>query len=97
MMSMKYNVNLIIVDPKDKDTKELNYEVGFYHEPNDYGNGYRVWLNNKDTGYEEGFDLRYSTEFDENHPELWITDYVYHNWTGENGSYDIQKITIERI
>lgn len=94
---MKYNVKLTIVDPIDKETKELKYEVGFYCDPNDYGNGYRVSLTNKDTGYVDGYDLRYDTDFDEKHPELWITDYVYHNWTGENGSYDIQKLTIERI
>lgn len=95
---MKYNVEMLIVKPSiNKPQKKVNLEIGFYCDPNDYGNGYRAWINHKDTGYEEGFDLRYDTDFDEEFAELWITNYVYHNWSGEQDSYDIQKLIIERI
>ena len=95
---MKFNVNMTIVKPNVKEPqKEVNLEIGFYCDPNDYGNGYRAWIDHKDIGYEEGFDLRYDIDFDERFAELWITNWIYHNWSGEQDSYDVQELTIERI
>lgn len=96
---MKYNIEMLIVDPNEK-TEQVNrhYEIEFWCNSNDYGNGYHVSFNNVDSkGDKQLFDLRYDSNFDKNHPELWIADYVYHNWSGEQESYDVQKLTIERI
>ena len=98
---MKYNIEMLVVKPSinkpQKKEMKVNLEISFYCNPNDYGNGYRASVFYKDTGYSECVDLRYDTNFDEEVAELWITDYVYHNWCGKYDSYDIQKLTIERI
>ena len=95
---MLYEVSMLIVKPDaEQPQMEKKLKIDFYNDPNDYGNGWRVWIEYKDTGYEEGFDLRYDTDFDEEFAELWISSFVYHKWTGKEGSYDIQKLTIERI
>ena len=100
---MKYLLSITIQNPEDKsEVVERQYLAEFYKSgASDYGNGYGMsfdtFENGKTTSEWQAYDLRYDIDFDENHPELWLTDFAYHYWSGEQGSYDIIKLSIEKM
>ena len=97
---MKFKVLMTIQNPKNK-TEVIEYLrfAEFYCNENDYGNGYHLWFGNKDKDdfYEVYLDIRYNTDFDKNYPEEWLASWIYRNWSGEQGSYDVIKLTIEKM
>ena len=75
----------------------LKLKASFKFVPNTYGNGYYLAITGReDCTFEQLMDLRYQ-QFNINNPEPFILDWLYNNWSGENGSFDIMSVKIENM
>ena len=90
---MKYKLEVSIVNPEDaNNVKDLAFDVSFYC------NGYGVVITRDEGEYFElSYDLRYDKDFHKDKKEEWIMNWANNYWTGENGSFKLQKITIARV
>lgn len=96
---MKFNINITIFNPVDKKVKrELKYVAVFTKTENNYGNGYYLHIESREGKqyFEQNFDLRYDTSFNSEFAEVYLATWVYKNWTGKNGSYDVADLRIWR-
>ena len=100
---MKYDMTVTINDPNTE--KGMNsdllfsFDVEFWCNENDYGNGYHVSIRNTTAGYELNhnvYDLRYDKDFHKAHKIAWLADWSDNYWNGENGAYKLKSITITR-
>lgn len=96
-IKMKYLLTVKIVNPKDEKVKELSFDVEFWYNKEQYGNGYGVAIT-RDAGeyFELSYDLRYDTNFDKDRKEDWIREWAKSYWTGEKGSYRLLSVDITR-
>lgn len=89
-------MDVTIADPA---TPEENLAITFKLEaefncnPEDYGNGYYVYIGGKSFS-ELCYDLRYSTEFNRNRKTEWLKAWAKTYWSGENGAYAVESIDI---
>ena len=97
---MKFNINITIFNPEDKKVKrELKYVAVFAKTVNNYGNGYYLHIESREGRiyFEQNYDLRYDTTFSPEYAEAYLANWVYKNWTGKNGSYDVADLRIWEI
>ena len=94
---MKFKVTVVIVDPNNLSThKTLKMRAEFSFVENTYGNGYYFYIKGiEGTQMEQVFDLRYEN-FNPNNSEIAIAIWIYSYWTGDNGSFDVKSLKIER-
>lgn len=96
---MRYLLQVIITkpdfEPKFSVDKLLNFEVDFSFDENDYGNGAYVLIESND-GFCRSIDLRYDKNFCNDRKEVWLAQWAYNYWNGENGSYKVRRLTIEK-
>lgn len=91
---MKYELNFVC--ESDGDVVEQGYDVEFFYNPNQYGNGTYMSCKNHKAGYANyNFDIRYNKDY---HPESqvqFIVDWVMNTWNGKNGSYKTTAISVK--
>lgn len=93
---MKYE--LTFVCEQDGDRIELGYDVEFFYDENQYGNGTYMYCKNHDRGlYSPSYDIRYDRSYSADHQKEYILNWALNNWNGENGSYRITEIAIKEI
>lgn len=84
-------------DSKQKITKKLR--AVFSKDPEQYGNGTFLGIRNlpEDKNYfEQNFDIRYDTSYSRKSQEVYLLNWVYNYWTGENGSFDVKEVSLMR-
>lgn len=100
---MKYNVKIRIAgeDYSSKETPrpivEEEYEgsVEFYHTPNDYGNGYGMFIKMKTEPFGgQGYDVRYDKEFHKNDPISYIVKFFSRRYDGKDGAWKLLGIEV---
>lgn len=97
---MRYKMYVTITDPDvPKGTlNTLNFALDWVFSRNEktYGNGYYARV--KGEGFESmGFDLRYENSFDKNNKEKWLEEWAKGYWSGEKGSWKVEKLEIKKI
>ena len=100
---MKHNVKIRIAgeDHSSKETPrpivEEEYEgsVEFYRHPNDYGNGYGMYIKMKTEPFGgQGYDIRYDKEFHENDPISYIVKFFLRRYDGKDGAWKLLGIEV---
>ena len=97
---MKYNLTVKITDGSSSRTLYLLAEFGKGNSG--YGNDMYLAIKGREyrgvkTTFENIYDIRYDKSFDRKKPEVYLSNWVYSYWTGENGSWKVQKLTIESL
>ncbi len=97
---MKYNLTVKITDGRNSKTLYLLAEFG--KSNSGYGNDMYLAITGREyrgikTTFENVYDIRYDTSFNRKKPELYLAGWVYKYWTGENGSWKVQKLAIENL
>ena len=101
---MKYNMNVIIKDPNTEAGMNsdlwLKLEAVFWHDPEQYGNGYQVSIGSRKDSkiplYSSVYDLRYNKDFDPEHKMSWLVEWAENYWNGFNGAYKLSSISLEQ-
>lgn len=93
---MKYKMVVDITDPNTPKGMfsglRLKLECNFIHNPNNYGNGFYLFISGED--FHRCFDLRYDKSFNFKKPEKWLENWANNYWNGENGAWVINKLKI---
>lgn len=96
-MKDKFNIELTIMDPKTQDKRKLYLRAEFAKVDGTYGNGIYLAIKGRgETNFERLFDLRYE-EIDTSNLEIVVAKWIYNNWSGSNGSFDVYKLAIEKV
>lgn len=95
MRDMNFNLS-VTISPKDKSSvRKLKLRAVFHNNKNDYGNGFYLAIKGREgTDFERMFDIRYE-QFNPANPEPFLASWVYNNWSGEKGSWDVVSLKIE--
>lgn len=98
MEDLKYDIDVKIANPNNiTEVKQLFLRAQFHHKQGDYGNGYYLSVKGRqETKFESLFDIRYDN-FSLDNPELFLLNWIYNNWSGKNGSYDIVSLKISDV
>lgn len=92
-----FEVNMTIMSTKNFLSVKMKLSVEIYRDPNQYGNGMAMYVKGKGkTEFERCFDIRYE-KVDPNNIELFILNWIYNEWSGENGSYDVVELKISNV
>ena len=93
---MKYE--LTFVCEKDGDREELGYDVEFFYNPEQYGNGTFMSCENHKKGYADYyFDIRYERDYCVDEQKQFILNWALNTWSGKNGSWPITSITLKEV
>lgn len=93
---MKYELNFVC--EKDGDVVTEGYDVEFFYNPNQYGNGTYMSCENHDNRYSSHyFDIRYDRDYTKDRQVQFIVDWVLNTWNGENGSYRTTAISVKEV
>lgn len=93
---MKYE--LTFVCEKDGDKIAEGYDVEFFYNENQYGNGTSMYCKNHAKGYySPSYDIRYDRDYSADHQKEYILNWALNTWNGENGSYRITEIAIKEM
>ena len=94
---MEFTLEITIVQPSNTSvTRTLKLKATFGSLSSGYGNDCVLHITDGDK-FEVCLDLRYDTNFNKNYPEITLATWVYTNWSGQNGSYDVQSLIIRRV
>lgn len=78
-MNNQYNITLTINNGDGK-TKTLKERAEFACNPNDYGNGYHMYLETPSGG--QGYDLRYESTFNHENIIAWLANFFAEMYSG---------------
>ena len=93
---MKYELHFVC--EKDDDIISQTYDVEFFYNEKQYGNGTYMSCENHMKGYNDYyFDIRYDRDYCEDRQVQYIVDWVLNTWNGENGSYRTTAISVKVI
>ena len=93
---MKYELSFVC--EKDGHKVEQGYDVEFFKDEDQYGNGtYMNCVNHKPEYADQLYDIRYEQSYDESKQIQFIVDWVLGTWNGENGSYRATSISVKEI
>lgn len=89
-------LDVTLVSPDFTTTKSLKLIVKLAKSNSGYGNDTYMLVKSRDSGsFEQYYDIRYDKEFNKNKPEVFIINWVYNFWSGENGSWNIIGCSIK--
>lgn len=93
---MKYDLRFVC--EKDGDAVEQGYDVEFFYDPNQYGNGTHMSCENHKAGYTDYcYDIRYDRDYKKDRQVQYIVGWVLNTWSGNNGSYRATEISVKEI
>lgn len=93
---MKYELNFVC--EKDGDREAIVYDIEFFYNPDQYGNGTYMSCDNHKKGYANYyFDIRYDRDYTPDTQVQFIVDWVLNTWNGKNGSYRTTEISVKEI
>ena len=97
MLVEVYELKIKIKDPESGDVKQKEFSVSFSYDEKQYGNGHSMYvkLENSNTHWDQLYDIRYDKTFSKDAKMQYITHWAFNNWSGENGSWKIVKLSIE--
>lgn len=72
---------------------ELNPVAYFQCNPEDYGNGYYMKLEDAGLGFDDVFDCRYDHRLKKDDLPAFVREIMKQLWTGKNGSWKIIELT----
>lgn len=97
---MKYTMNVKITNPEPYEGMEneiqMSLDCCFCYDENQYGNGHYVSIKGQQF-YPQYIDLRYDQSFDRNNKEKWLEEWAKNYWSGKNGSYSVESLTITNL
>lgn len=93
---MTYKFSFTLEEPATGDTYDGEYTISFFHDPNQYGNGYTM-LEKNDTPYKQAYDIRYDTRFDSSNVPAYIETFYKGKWNGDNGAWLLTHFAITQI
>ena len=93
----QYKVRVYVARNGEAHTFEARIE--FAYDPEGYGNGYSMGVVAEDEPFgEQGYDLRYDTEFDPDHLIEFIVRFYSRRYDGKATEYDTRwKLTGIRV
>lgn len=76
--------------------KELKLQVNLIRSNSGYGNNTYMLVKSRYGGeFEQYLDIRYDTTFNKDKPEIYIINWVYNYWSGDNGSWNVVACSIK--
>ena len=93
---MKYIMNVVVQNPRNKETESYNLDCTFCFDKNGYGNKYYLMIdctNHREIGF-PNYDLRYDETFDSEHKVEFLTRWAEDYWSGKNGAWEVIDIRI---
>ena len=100
---MYYNVTIHITGedyssderPRPMIALEYSGHVEFYHHPNDYGNGYGMYVEMKTEPFGgQGYDIRYDKDFHKDDPISYIVQFFSRRYNGKDGAWKLMGIRV---
>lgn len=92
----KFLLDVSLISPDLTERKELKLRVILGKSNSGYGNDtYMLVKSRNDNSFEQCFDIRYDKEINRNKPEIFIINWVYNYWSGENGSWNVSGCSIK--
>lgn len=93
----KFNLDITIYDVHTLENVKLKLRAEFGVDPNQYGNGTSLLIKGRENCKfsPQLFDLRYEQGIIPY--EVFLAKWVYNNWTGENGSYAVARLKIDKV
>lgn len=93
---MKYLLDFICEN--DGDIVSQSYDVEFFYDENQYGNGTFMSCDNHKEGYADYyFDIRYDRDYHKDEQMQYILNWALNTWNGKDGSYRITDISVKEI
>ena len=92
---MKYELCFVCVS-EDGDRVKLGFDVEFFYNPKQYGNGTYMSCesHDKEKYHDYYFDIRYDMDYHKDEQIQFIVDWVLNTWSGKNGSYRTTEISV---
>ena len=98
---MNYKMIVTISDPETKkgmnSTMVMDLRAEFSYNPETYGNGYYLAIYNENKSFLNSYDLRYDDSFHKHDKLGFLASWAANYWTGTEGAYKIDKLTIEHL
>lgn len=98
---MKYEMKVIIYDPKTPDGMNsdmlMDMIAEFYYDSKQYGNGHSLLIKTTDRKFRMDYDLRYDDTFDKNNKIEYLTKWVTNYWSGNDDAYAVREIKIRKM
>lgn len=92
----KFLLDVSIMSPDFTERKEIKLQAGLVKSDSGYGNDTYMIIKSRDGGnFEQYIDIRYDTTFNKDKPELYIINWVYNYWSGDNGSWNVVACSIK--
>lgn len=92
----KFLLDVSIMSPEMTQRKELKLQVNLVKSNSGYGNDTYMLIKSRDGGsFEQYIDIRYDKDFHKDKPEVYIVNWVYSYWTGDNGSWNVVGCSIK--
>lgn len=93
---MKYELNFVC--EKDGDVVSKTYDVSFFYNSNQYGNGTYMSCKDHVPGYQGYYiDIRYDRDYHKDKQVQYIVDWVLNTWNGNDGSYRTTSISVKEL
>lgn len=91
-------LDVSLISPDFTKRKEFKLMAHLVKSDSGYGNDtYLVIKSRDDSTFEQCMDIRYDTNFRRDKAEVYIVNWVYSYWTGENGSWNVVGCSIRDI
>lgn len=92
----KFLLDVSLISPDLTERKELKLKVILGKSNSGYGNDTYMLVKSRDgESFNQCYDIRYDKEFDRRKPEVFIINWVYNYWSGENGSWNVSGCSIK--
>ena len=99
---MKYKVSFKLTNPEKTNSFMVRCVVGIGKSGAfDYGNGKYMWFDfsqcREVMSTDQSYDIRYDTRYSSSNEPEYIKTFIKDKWSGQNGSWKAQYITIKKI
>jgi hypothetical protein len=92
----EFLLDVSLISPDLTERNELKLKVVFAKSNSGYGNDTYMRVNGRDgNSFEQLYDIRYDKNFSSKRPEVYIANWAYNYWSGENGAWSITGISIK--
>ena len=96
---MKYELCFVVTSEDGSDSIKAEYDVSFYYDPHQYGNGTYMSCDSHDRAIvsDRYFDIRYDRDYHKDQQMLYVLQWVLNTWSGKNGSYRATEVSIKEV